>query len=140
MAITVKQWLREHPGHSLVVQESTSLEALLQAINEQPDVQDLYVVDGQGVVVGHISKLRVANLVLAQHQRSHSRRQIFERVSTGNAGELMERHFPTATPDEDLDSVIHRLLEHQIQDLAVLDEMGGLAGTISVTALLRSFT
>lgn len=140
MSMTVLQWLQAHPGHTLVVNEATTLNELLEQINAHAEVQDIYVVDRKERVVGHISKLRIANIVFTRYRRRHNRRQFMEWVSTGCAGELMERDFPTARLNEELDSVIHRMLEHQLQDLAVLDEHGGLAGTISMTELLRSFT
>lgn len=140
MPISVAQWLSEHPGHTLAVAEATSLDELLQQVNRYPEVQDLYVIDQRAHVVGHISKHRFANNILAEHSHSHSRRHLMERVFKGSAGELMERHFPTAALDEDLDSVIQRMLEHQLHDLAVLNKEGGLAGTVSLTELLRSFT
>jgi CBS-domain-containing membrane protein len=140
MAKSVAQWLSEHPEQSLVVEESTSLQALLQQLNKQPAIQDIYVVDYNRHVVGHISKMRIANIVLAEYRRSHNRRQLMEQVATGSAGELMERHFPVARLDQAVDSVIYHMLEHQLQDLAVLDEKGQFAGTINMTTLLQAFT
>lgn len=140
MAKSVAHWLSEHPEQSLVVNESTSLQELLQQLNTQPAVQDIYVTDNKQHVVGHISKMRIANIVLAEYRRDHNRRQLMEHVSTGSAGELMERNFPTARQYEELDSVIYRMLEHQLHDLAVLDEKGCLVGTINITTLLQSFT
>lgn len=140
MAKSVAQWLVDHPEESLVVNESTTLQELLQQLNKQPAVEDIYVVDRHQRVVGHISKMRIASIVLAEYRRSHNRRQLMEQVSTGCAGELMERQFPTAQLNEALDSVIYRMLEHQLHDLAVLDDKGHLAGTINVTTLLQAFT
>jgi len=139
MTMTVAEWLNEHPGHILVVQEDAMLEETLALFKRYPDAQDIYVNDVKGCVVGHISKLRIASIVLAEHSQTHSHRQLIEQVASGNARELMGRHFPTARLDEALDDVIHRQLEHQLHDMAVLDAEGRLAGTISLTCLLQSF-
>jgi len=138
MTTTVAQWLDKHPGHQLAVQEDAAMEEILILFNSYPDVQDIYVTDPQGCVVGHISKLRIARIVLSEHSQTHSHRQLIEQVASGNARELMGRHFPTARLKEALDDVIHRQLEHQLHDMAVLDTEGRLVGTISLTGLLQS--
>jgi len=50
----------------------------------------------------------------------------------------MNSYFPTASPDEKLDNVLHRHLEHDIEDLVVVDSDGVLLGAVSLTAVLRA--
>jgi CBS domain-containing protein len=61
-----------------------------------------------------------------------------EKVAGGPALELMNSHFPTASPDEELDNVLHRQLEHDIEDMVVVDSDGVLLGAVSLTAVLKA--
>lgn len=135
--MTVAQWLEVHPGYSVSVRVNDTVAQVLRQVNNHSEVQDFYVCDGQGQVVGHISKTRLANVVLAPYRVHHSHRQLMERVAFGSADEFMVRDFPTAHPEEELDTVIHRMLEHRLQDMAVVDRHRHLLGTISLTILLQ---
>jgi CBS domain-containing protein len=101
-------------------------------------LRDLYVTGRDGEVRGRLSHARLAHLVLAEHRPVGSRRELFERVAGGNAGDLMETHFPHARPDEDLDDVLHRQLHDDVEDMPVLDARGKLLGTVNLTAVLRA--
>jgi CBS domain-containing protein len=62
---------------------------------------------------------------------------LMERMAGGTADELMEPHFMHARPEEELEDVLQRLLEHEIEDLGVIDDLGALAGAINLTQVLR---
>jgi len=134
----VSDWIRDHPGRVVTVPGDLSLEALLERVLEEPQPHDLYVVDTTGALVGHISRGQVARLVLASHQPVHTRRQIVQRVAPGSARELMHRHFPRARPDEELDSVLHRQLDQDIEDMPVVAEDGTPIGAVSLAEVLRA--
>jgi CBS domain-containing protein len=113
------------------------LGAIIDRLLEQDVPRDVYVVSAEGRVLGHLSHRRLARLLLAEHRPVHTRRQIMERVCGGTAEELMEPHFVYAHPDEELEDVLHRLLEHEIEDMAVIDDLGLLVGAINLTEVLR---
>ena len=46
---------------------------------------------------------------------------------------------PLTTADEELDDVLHRQLEHEIEDMPVLDANGALLGAVNLTRVLRAF-
>jgi predicted transcriptional regulator len=43
----------------------------------------------------------------------------------------------SASPDEELEDVLHRQLEHEIEDMPVLDHSGVLVGAVNLTRVLR---
>ena len=133
----VAEWLRLHPGNAVTVSPDASFAAVLDRLLDVPGVHDVYVVAPGGRVVGHLSRHRLARMRLAEHRPSRTRRQLMEQVAGGVAREIMNPHFPAAAPDEDLDNVLHRQLEQEIEDMPVLDEQGALLGTINLTAVLR---
>ncbi len=105
----VSDWLHKHPVHAGVVQDDWNLEQIMEKLLSNSRLKDLYVVDAKNKVIGHLSYKKLARLVLAEHHVAHTRRQIMERITPGSAAELMEAHFVKASPDENLDEILHRL-------------------------------
>jgi CBS-domain-containing membrane protein len=77
-------------------------------------------------------------MVLIEHRPIHTRRQILERVARGSARELMETHFASARPEEELDDVLDHLLEHGVENMPVVDAGGRSLGVINLTEVLAA--
>ncbi len=134
----VSEWIQQHPGRVTTASPDASLEELLDQFLAQPRAAELYVVDDGQRVIGHISRRRIAHLILAQHRPVHTRRQIMDRVACGSAREIMRAGFPSARPEEDLDDVLHRQLEHDVADMPVLAEDGSVLGVVNLSEILRA--
>ena len=132
----VSDWLSKHPTHAGIVREDWTLEQIMQILLSNSRLNDLYVLDADDQLVGHLSYKKLAKLVLAEHCTAHTRSQILERVAAGTAAELMEVHFASATADEDLDDIIFRQLDHWVEDLPVIDQEGKLIGIINLSDVL----
>jgi len=134
----VSEWIRNHRRSVIIALPDLSMEEVLDRFLAEPCLRDLYVVDDDHRLIGHISHKRIAELVLAQHRPVHTRRQIMERVACGSARELMQTDFPSAHPDEDLDDVLHRQLEQYVEDMPVIAADGSLLGAVNLSAVLRA--
>jgi CBS-domain-containing membrane protein len=134
----VSDWIRQNPGMAVTVSAESTLEQVMDQLLEQPCLRDIYIISEEGYVIGHLSHKKMTHLYLSEHRPVHTRRQIMERVAHGSARELMESHFAYALPDEELDDVLHRQLDHDVEDMPVLDERGILLGVINLTMVLRS--
>lgn len=134
----VAEWIAGHPGLPVTVAPEATLDELVERLVETPGVRDLYVVEG-GRVIGHLSHRRLAHLLLAEHRPVHTRRQLMERVVGGTARELMNVHFPHVPPEEALVNVLHRALELDVEDLAVVDADHRLLGRVNLSAVLRDY-
>lgn len=134
----VSEWIRHHRGAVITVSPELSLQELLERLLHEPCLRDLYVVEDGDKLIGHVSHKRIAHLILAPHRPVHTRREIMERVAGGSARELMQTEFPSAHPDEDLDSVLHRQLEHDVEDMPVVGDDGTLLGAVNLSAVLRA--
>lgn len=134
----VSEWLDLHPIHAGVVREDWGLDQVMQALLGNARLHDLYVLDTEDKVVGHLGYQKLAKLVLADHQVSHTRSEILERVAPGAANELMEVHFASAAPDDQVSKILYRQLEHWVEDLPVIDEDGKLLGVINLSDILYS--
>jgi hypothetical protein len=49
----------------------------------------------------------------------------------------MSSSFASAAPAEELEKLLHRQLEHEIEDMPVLNGAGRLLGAINLTRVLR---
>jgi CBS domain-containing protein len=111
-------------------------------------VSGLPVVDRDGYLLGIVTE---ADLVSkpAFGDRSHRSLAALVELFTGDArwvgkaagltaAELMTTAVLTATPDEDIQTVAHRMLDGQVRLLPVLD-YGRMVGIVSRRDVMRSF-
>ncbi len=116
---TLVDWLENHHSKPVIVTEMASISELANALLVM-NKRDAYVVNKANRVIGHISFAKVANQLLSEHRSTHTHRQLFARVVEPTAKELMDPHFTSAYKDELLCDVIHRQLDHGLDDLIVL--------------------
>ena len=132
----VAEWLEKHPRKLVTVREDCTLDQATSRILSESCVKDIYVISEKNQILGHIPFIKLARLTLVEHSPFHTRSQILERVTSGCACDLMETHFASADPDEEVDDTLHRLLEHRIEDMPVIDEQGSLLGAINLLDVL----
>lgn len=132
----VSEWLQKHPRELITVQEGCTLDQATSRILSESCVKDIYVVNGEQQIIGHIPFMKLARLTLAEHSPIHTRSQIMERVTCGCACDLMETHFASADPSEEMDETLHRLLEHHIEDMPVINGQGDCLGAINLLDVL----
>ena len=123
----------------MTVHRAAELNEVVERMLEQTGARDVYVVAGRRIL-GHISHRKIVHLLLAEHRREHTRRQIMEQIAGGAAQDFMDPHFASARPTEELDNVLDRMLEHDVEDLPVLDDQQLLVGTIRLTTVLQAKT
>lgn len=74
-------------------------------------------------------------MTLYQHATVHASRRALEALSVGR---IMSTPVVTVTAESSLTDAAHRLLEHRISGLPVVDERGKLAGVITEADFLRA--
>lgn len=130
-------WLEAHPAQAVTVAPDASLPEAAALFLEHPDVRDIYVVDEDGRVCGHLGFRRLTGLLLAHLRPTHSRRQLVERVTAGAVREHMDEHVLCMRPDERISEVFHHHMERRVEDIPVVDADRRLLGVIRVADLLR---
>lgn len=138
--MNVAQWIQQFPGGARTVAPGAPLAEVIGRMLVEPALRDIYVVDTNGCVLGHISHKKMATLFLAEHCPVHTRRQMIARITVDTAEDLMDGSFPSARPEEELDAVLYRQLEQDVEDMPVTDEQGILLGTVNLSAVIREFS
>lgn len=133
----VSDWIKLHPTLPVTVTSDESIEQLAETFLSYPNLRDLYISSPAGRILGFIRHRRLAHMLLAEHLPVQSSHQIMERVLGGVARELMERDFVSAHPGEELDNVLNRMLEYEVEDLPVVDDSLTIVGNINLTDVLR---
>jgi CBS domain-containing protein len=134
----VSDWLAKQPDGTVVAGEDLSIAEVSKIFFSHPQLRDLYIVTTQGKILGHIRHRRLAKLLLAEHLPIQTSHQIMERVFGGCAREIMEGDFVTAHPQEELDNVLHRMLEYRVEDMPVVDKDGRIIGNVNLTDVMRA--
>lgn len=135
----VSDWLKAHPRHPMTVSAGTSIEEALDRMLEEPCVRDIYIVDGNKRLIGHLSHTRLAECLLIEHRPVHTRRQLMDRVAGGNVAAHMDPELYFANCDEPLDEVISRQLSKQLEDMPIIDNTGKILGAINISDILREW-
>jgi len=135
--MTVAEWIQKYPGLAVTVPPDTPQEELVDQMLAEPALRDIYVAGEDGVVLGHVTHKKLATLFLAEHCPSHTRRQILGRITDWLAEDLMNANFAYARPEDELDEVLYRLVDHELEDLPVIDRQGRLLGTINLSFVIR---
>lgn len=133
----VEEWLAQHPRLPLTVEPDAEARQVLRCLLADGGRRDIYVVD-RGRLVGHIDLRRLAHLLLAESRPEHTRRQLMERVVPATAREMMTSHFARARPHEELDAVLHRQLDHGVEELPVVDDADRALGVVHLVDILAA--
>jgi CBS domain-containing protein len=135
----IAEWLEQHPRDLGTVHPDCPVETIIDRMLEIPGRRDLYVIAPDGKLMGHIGYHKIACILLSEHRPEHTRRQLMEHISTGNANEIMNPHFVTATPEEELEDILHHQLDHNIEDMPVIDSDGRPVGAINLAQILERY-
>ena len=133
----ISEWISLHPSRAITVPPDCSLNEAMDRMLAERCMRDIYVVSDDGHLIGHLSHKKLASLILTEHQPVHTRRQLIMRITGCSAQELMDTEFTFARPEEELDNVLHWQLEHDVEDMPVINEGGILVGVINLRVVLR---
>lgn len=137
------EWLKTHPVRALTVAGECSLQDAARMLLDDPEGRDLFVLDAEGRVCGHLSFWHVATLLLAELRPTHSLRELIERITLGPVADHMSDRVMCAGVDEDVDDILYQHdlfqqhVERRVEDIPVVDDQRRLLGVIRLSDLLR---
>ncbi len=135
----VSNWIERYPRMLSTVTPEAELTAIAECMLSTPGQYEVYVVAADQRLLGRISRHRMANMLLVDFRPEHTRRQLIERITSGVAKDIMDPHFETARADDELEEVLHRQLDHEVEDMPVIDDDGRALGAINMTRILQIF-
>ena len=59
----VSDWLEQHPKEARIVRENWSLEQIMKKLLSDSRLTDLYVLDSENQLIGHLAYKKLAKLV-----------------------------------------------------------------------------
>lgn len=137
------EWLKTHPVKPLTVAGDSSLQHAASLLLDDPEGRDLFVLDAEGRVCGHLGFWHVATLLLAKLRPTLSLRELIERITLGSVADHMDDQVMCAGADEDIDDILYQHdlfqqhLDRRVEDIPVVDEQRRLLGVIRLSDLLR---
>lgn len=140
----VSEWLIKHPVLALTTTADSSLDDAARLLLNSPEGRDLFVLDTDGRVCGHLGFCHLSSLLLAELSPTHSLREMVERITLGSVAEHMDDRVLCAGPDEDVNNLLHQhdifqLHEKcRVEDIPVVDDERRLLGVIRLSDLLRA--
>ena len=125
----------------LLVGENDSVEEVARKLREQPGIRSIYVVDGEGRVVGALSLGRFIRVLTSPRCRYRfSTRNLLSCLTADSVRDLMDDHLIYARPHDRVLDVIERMLRKNIKEVPILDEQGRIlknAGLLELWDLLE---
>ncbi len=140
----VSEWITKYPVSALTVTSESSLDDAARLLLSNPAARDLFVLDAQGHICGHLGFCQLSSLLLVGLNPTHSLREIVERITLGNVAEHMNDRVLCTGLDEEINDLLHKhdiFQQHEkcrIEDIPVVDDERRLLGVIRLTDLLRA--
>ncbi|QEY58239.1 CBS domain-containing protein [Pseudomonas sp. C27(2019)] len=140
----VSEWLVIHPVLALTIAGDSSLDDAARLLLHHPEGRDIFVLDAEGRVCGHLGFCHLASLLLAELSPAHSLREMVERITLGSVAEHMDDRVLCAGLEEDVNDLLHQhdifqLHEKcRVEDIPVVDDERRLLGVIRLADLLRA--
>lgn len=137
------EWLKAHPVKALTIAGECSLQDAARQLLNDPEGRDLFVLDAEGCVRGHLGFWHVTTLLLAELRPTHSLREMIERITLGSVADHMNDRVMCVGDNEEVDDILyqHDLFqqpaERRVEDIPVVDDQKRLIGVIRLSDLLR---
>lgn len=141
--MTIREWLKTHPVKALTLPGESSLEDAARMLLNDLERRDLFVLNEDGHVCGHLGFWHVTTLLLAELRPTHSLRQVFERITLGTVADHMDDQVMCIGVDENIEEFLYQHdlfqqhIERRVEDIPVIDEEKRLLGVIRLSDLLR---
>lgn len=115
------------------------IEQLPEAIEWYRHSRQLYVVDDDRKLVGSITLARLVMYTFAHSHGTHmSSRQIMDLITCTCAGDLMMEGTLSARMDDNLDELLERMVDRNVEEVPVLDDDGKIVSDLTMIDLLRA--
>ena len=114
--------------------------AIVRAFVNAPALHHVCVVDADGRLLGLINRKRLFKSVFSHHVAADSRvSRLLQLHTAETSSDIMITDIVTTSEDEEIDTVISRMIEKNIRELPVLDDNGRVIGFLSLLMLMQKW-
>ncbi|NWO06453.1 MAG: CBS domain-containing protein [Alteromonadaceae bacterium] len=138
-----REWLKMYPVKALTTTGDCSLQDAARMLLDDIEGRDLFILDADDRVCGHLGFWHVATLLLAELRPTHSLRQLIERITLGAVADHMDDQVMCVGIEENIEDLLYQHdlfqqhVERRVEDIPVVDEQQRLLGVIRLSDLLR---
>jgi CBS domain-containing protein len=120
----------------LAIPGEATMEEAAKQVTGMRQVRGIYVVDAKGQLLGTISLgVLIRHITSVRHRPQFHMRSLLSRITSEKMADLMERHVIFAGKEDDLRSVIDRMVTANIKEIPVVDENRCLIGVVGLLDL-----
>ncbi len=113
---------------------------LIQKFLKTPIIHQFYVVNENKKLIGIINRKRLFRSLYHHYLQPSTRiSELFQLATAENVEQMLDTHFFSAKPDDDINDVIKLMLEHDIYEIPVVDDKGCLCGKLDAIDFLKSW-
>ncbi len=125
---------------SFIVRQDMKIIDMVKIIIEHPETHNLCVVDQDDQLTGLINRQRIFQAVFCHHIAAASIvNQLFTLISSETASDLLITHSCSIGEDALIEEAIKMMIEHQVEQLPILDAHGRMLGFFTAEMLLKGW-
>lgn len=131
--LKVKDLLAHATSKAATVKPDDSLEKVISSMIDDPQTEDVYVVDDQEAVIGVINLRTVLrHLCVDCLPARSSPHNVLDIISSETAQDLMNRKPVYVHPQDDLRRVLEKMIRYDVLEIAVVDEDQRVIGNLRI--------
>jgi CBS domain-containing protein len=141
MSMNIKQLLETLRDRELpFVREDVVILDVLEKILGHPHTRLVYVLDEDGGYRGTISLgILIRHLFPHGFEPAIHARHLIPMITCARARDIMDREMLYAQVDDDVESVLKRMIDAGVKEIAVLDQEKKLIGDLTMLDLLKHY-
>ncbi|HEB76288.1 MAG TPA: CBS domain-containing protein [Nitrospirae bacterium] len=120
----------------ITVDEDATIDEVVDRMLTHQRDRAVYVVDKEGMLAGIISLGDISRHLLSEgiyHGESHiPGRSILSTFMAEKAADIMTKSVVTTMPDEELNSMIKKMIDHRLKVIPVVDGSGKLIASVNL--------
>jgi mannitol/fructose-specific phosphotransferase system IIA component (Ntr-type)/CBS domain-containing protein len=122
----------------ILLREEASLYEAIQRMIDAPHVRSAYLVDEQGQLEGILTLRNLVNYIFSHFyfRKPEKGESIYDWMNLVGAIDLANTDTVCVTQDEPLQEAVRKILEHDLQEIPVVDEEGSVVGDLNLLQLL----
>lgn len=122
----------------IILREEASIYEAVEKLINTPHARSAYVVDEQGHLEGIVTLTDLVNHVFSEHyfESKRSKQNMSQIVHSENAATLACTQPVCVTAEEPLEQAVQKILQHNLQEIPVVDDEGVVVGDLNLLDLL----